>query len=141
MLRVVLDVNVFLSALIARLGIPHRLWLAWRQERFILIGSEHIISTTVAKLRLPRIARRYPVAEEDVTDFEGLLRQRAIIVPVQAEDILPITGDPEDDTVLATARLGEADYLVTGDRGLLALGSYERTRIVTPRQFFDMLGM
>lgn len=48
-------------------------------------------------------------------------------------------GDPEDDLVLATGRLARADYLVTGDRGLLELGSYEGMEIVTPRQFIALL--
>ncbi len=41
--------------------------------------------------------------------------------------------------VLATGRLARADYLVTGDRGLLALGSYESMAIVTPREFVTVL--
>ena len=52
----------------------------------------------------------------------------AALVPLAPADILPITGDPDDDTVLATARPGRADYLVTGDHGLLALNAHERVR-------------
>jgi predicted nucleic acid-binding protein len=50
-----------------------------------------------------------------------------------------VTGDPEDDYVLATARLARADYLVTGDKGLLALVRDEGTAIVSPRQFMELL--
>ena len=60
-------------------------------------------------------------------------------MPVLPPDIVSISGDPEDDAVLATARLGEADFLVTGDAGLLALGVYESTRIVMPRAFLNLL--
>ena len=42
----VLDVNVFISSLIARLGIPRRLWNAWRYGQFVLISSDPIIDTT-----------------------------------------------------------------------------------------------
>jgi uncharacterized protein len=55
-------------------------------------------------------------------------------------DLRVVAGDPDDDPVIATAVAARADYLVTGDRRhLLPLGAYAGTRIVTPRQFFDIL--
>jgi predicted nucleic acid-binding protein len=50
-----------------------------------------------------------------------------------------VTGDPEDDYVLAAVRLGRADYLVTGDHGLLALREYAGAKIVGPREFVTIL--
>lgn len=47
--------------------------------------------------------------------------------------------DPEDDYLLAYALVGKADYLVTGDRDLLVLGSVGKTKIVTAQQFLDEL--
>jgi uncharacterized protein len=61
------------------------------------------------------------------------------MVTPQPDDIVPVTGDPEDDAVLATARLGRADYLVTGDRGLLDLGRHGAARILTLRDFLATL--
>ena len=139
MLRVVLDVNVLVSAIIAPLGIPRHLWLAWQQGRFTLITSDHIILVTAAKLQQSPIARRYTISPDSVRRLELTLRTEAIVVPVLPADIRSVTGDPEDDAVLATARLSGADLLVTGDRGLLALQRHEATRIVTPREFLDLL--
>lgn len=135
----VFDVNVFVSAVIGPLGIPRQLWLAWQRGRFPLVSSDHIITTTMARLRLPRIADRYALTEEDVRSFEVSVRSQATIVPVATDEILLVTGDPEDDAVLATARLGQAGYLVTGDRGLLMLGTYAGARIVSPRDFLTVL--
>ncbi|MBI2761125.1 MAG: putative toxin-antitoxin system toxin component, PIN family [Chloroflexi bacterium] len=135
----VLDVNVFVSAIIAPLGIPRQLWLAWQADRFSLIASEHIIITTMDRLRLPRIARRYGLTDTDAQVFGATVRAGATMVPVLPADIVHVTGDPEDDTVLATARLAQVEYLVTGDRGLLDLGTYEGIDIVTPRQFLVVL--
>jgi len=47
--------------------------------------------------------------------------------------------DPDDNRVLEAAIAGEADYIVTGDRDLLELGSYEGIRIVTPAEFVALL--
>jgi predicted nucleic acid-binding protein len=52
----------------------------------------------------------------------------------------PVPDDPKDDMVAATAVAAGADYLVTGDRRhLLSLGDYKGIRIVTPRQFLDLI--
>ena len=50
-----------------------------------------------------------------------------------------IATHPEDDLVLATAVSAQADYLVTGDRQLLALGTYQGVRNVRAREFIDTL--
>jgi uncharacterized protein len=127
--RVVLDVNVLISSVIGQFGIPRKLWNAWRNGRFTLISSVPIIDTTVSRLRLPRIVQRYAISEEQRRIFETLLRSRATLVTILPDDIAPITGDPEDDAVLATVRLGRAEYLVTGDHGLLDLGAYASARM------------
>jgi uncharacterized protein len=52
-----------------------------------------------------------------------------------------VASHPEDDLILATAASGAADYLVTGDRQLLALGTFYEVRIVSARQFLDTLAV
>ena len=121
MVSATLDVNVLVSAVISLHGVPHRIFLAWQAGHFAVITSEHAISELTVKLRLPRIGRRYRIAPDEIEWIETLLRTQARVIEVPPDAVLVVTGDPEDDTVLATARLGEVDYLVTGDAGLLAL--------------------
>ncbi len=68
----------------------------------------------------------------------SLLRINAtIVVP-----ILTVSGvgeDEEDDLVLATAVAGNADFLVTGDKHMQGLSRHQNVRILTPRQFLDVL--
>jgi predicted nucleic acid-binding protein len=61
------------------------------------------------------------------------------IVEVPSGSLLPVSRDPDDDHVLAAAVVGEADCIVTGDKDLLVLDPYEGIRIVTPREFLDVL--
>ena len=117
MVRTTLDVNVLVSAAIAPLGIPRRLWLDAQLERFSLVSSDPILSQTTTKLRLPRIARRYDLSNDDVRIFVEAVRAAADLVPLSPAEISPVTGD----------------------RGLLALGTCERTAIVSPRRFFELL--
>ena len=46
--------------------------------------------------------------------------------------------DPDDDKLLETALLGEADYLVTGDRDLLAMSPFHEIPTLTPAEFLAL---
>ena len=139
MIVAVLDVNVIISAMLGALGFPRQVVDAFRAGRFVAATSAGIIAEVETKLRLPRIGRRYRLTDEDVAWAVELLTSFAQDVVVPAHEVIVVTGDPEDDLVLATGRLAGADYLVTGDRGLLELESYEGMTIVTPREFMAVL--
>ena len=139
MILAVLDVNVIISAVLGALGFPRLVVKALRAGRFVAATSAGIIAEVETKLRLPRISRRYHLTETDVAWAVELLTTFAQDVTVPAHEVPAVTGDPEDDLVLATGRLVHADYLVTGDRGLLDLGSYAGMKIVTPREFMGLL--
>ena len=136
-MRVVLDTNVLLSALISPHGPPDRIYRAWRAGHFELVSS---------RMQLDEIRRasRY-------SKFQAILQpakvgtminnlHRSIMLDrlsTQTE-----TMDPDDAFLLAMAMEGHADYLVTGDRraGLLERGHIERTRIITPAAFCAIIG-
>jgi putative PIN family toxin of toxin-antitoxin system len=140
-IRAVIDVNVIVSAILGPLGLPRRVLLAWEAEAFSPITSAGIISKVAEKLSLPRISRRYNVnSADDIRWVFGLLQTQAELILVPHEECRVVTSDPEDDYVLATGRLARADYLVTGDHGLLGLGEYQGMKIVSPRVFLVALG-
>lgn len=139
MTRATLDVNVLLSALIGPMGSPRLVVGAWQAGRFTHVTSDAIISTFEDKLRDLELVRRFPFLPAAGGAFLPLLRTQATVMPLPATAISPITGDPEDDAVLATARLGQVDYLVTGDRGLLALGNHSGVGIIRPRDLLIAL--
>lgn len=55
------------------------------------------------------------------------------------EPLPAVTRDPKDDYLLAYAVVGEADYLVTGDNDLLILKKVEGMKIITPRDFAEVI--
>ena len=103
MIRAVLDINVIVSGLIAPLGASRRILLAWAAGAFSLVTSDGIVHEVGEKLQLPRIIRRYNVAEDDRRCAFGLLSTQAESIPVADADVQSVTGDPEDDYVLATS--------------------------------------
>jgi putative PIN family toxin of toxin-antitoxin system len=121
MMRVLLDVNIIISAVHSAHGIPRRIVEAWRRGLFDVITSDGIITEVREKLQFPRIARKYGLTDDIVNATVQLLERRSLMVVISPTAPV-VTGDPEDDHVLAVARVTHVDALVTGDRGLLALG-------------------
>ncbi|MEA2642455.1 MAG: uncharacterized protein QOF51_3849 [Chloroflexota bacterium] len=138
-MRIVADVNVLISATIAPLGASRAIVEAWRHEQIELVVSEPILGELEAKLRSTRIGARYRITTEEVRRTLGALRTQAELILIPTAWIRPITGDPEDDAVLATAAIGNVEYLVTGDHGLLDLGSHMRVQVISPRRFLTIL--
>jgi putative PIN family toxin of toxin-antitoxin system len=65
-------------------------------------------------------------------------RQRVNLVEAQPLPA-PVCRDPDDDLVLATALAGQADVIITGDKDLLVLKKHQGIRILSPRQFMELL--
>lgn len=134
-MRVVLDSNVLVSALISTAGPSREIVTAWVDERLALIASPTLIDELRDVLGRPRL-RRW-VSVETATEFIDGLAEDAEIV----DDPPPLPGltpDPEDDYLVALARAAHADYLVSGDRHLLGLAD-PTPPVLTPRQFLDLL--
>ena len=139
MTRVVLDVNVLASGVLGFLQPstpPGLLLRAWRAGSFRLILSEHILTNLQRALDKTYFQRRLTAAE--INAFIALLRQEGTLAPITAP-VHGVAPDTEDDSVLATAISGQADYLVTGDAAFQDLQTYQGIRIVSPRVFLVIL--
>ncbi len=84
------------------------------------------------------VRRRYRLSQADIELVRQFLQNDALLTPLTVE-VHGVATHPEDDLILATALSGQADYLVTGDRQLLNLGSYQGVTILTPRSFLELL--
>lgn len=138
MISAVLDTNTIVSGTIVALGPSARILDAARAEQFALITSQPILTEVLRTLGRPRIQRKYPVGPSEIEHLRSLLEHDSLVVAMGPQ-VHGIATHPEDDLILATAQSGEADYLVTGDRQLQNLGTYEETKIVSPRQFLEVL--
>jgi putative PIN family toxin of toxin-antitoxin system len=139
MIRATIDLNVIISGLIVPRGFAYHVWVAWLAGRFTLLISEGMILELVGKLAEPRISERYGITAQEIHDVSPLLRGHGSLVAVPADAFGAVTGDPEDDLVLATTRLAQADFLVTRDQRLLDLGQHGGANIVTPHDFLSLL--
>jgi putative PIN family toxin of toxin-antitoxin system len=135
-MRVVLDTNILISALMIQAGNPAAIYRAWQAGHFTLLTCAEHLDELRATLRKPAIAER--IKPYKAGGLVNELKELAEIV-----DSLPDirrSPDPTDDFLLALSEAGRADYLVTGDKsGLLVLEQHKSTRIVSARAFAVLL--
>jgi putative PIN family toxin of toxin-antitoxin system len=134
-MRVILDTNVLLGALISPYGPPDVIYRAWRAARFELVTSTAQLEELRRVSRYPKLKAILP-AHRVGTMVNNMQRAFVIVnLPPPPDDM--DLNDPDDAFLLSMALASEADYLVTGDRraGLLQRASAGRTRIVPPATF------
>jgi len=131
-MRVVLDTNVLVSALMIQTGNPAVIYRAWQEGQFTLLTCAEHLDELRATLRKPAIAERVQPYKAGTLVNE----MRKLAVSVQSLPRVRRSSDPTDDFLLALSEAGRADYLVTGDQsGLLVLERHKGTRIVPARTF------
>ena len=135
-MRVVLDTNILVSALLVSQGNPAAIYRAWQEGYFALLICAEQLDELRATLHKPAIAAR--IKPYNAGRLVNQLKELA--TNVGALPRVERSPDPTDDFLLALSEAGEADYLVTGDKsGLLALGHHKTTRIISASGFAALL--
>jgi len=133
-LRVVLDTNVLVSGVAYPSSLLGRILQAWRSGSLEVTLSRFILDEMARVLPRMPTARFAPREARDLTDTLALLAR--IVEPTDIQE--PALRDRCDLPVLGTLLASEAQYLITGDKDLLALA--DRYPIVTPAQFWARHG-
>jgi len=130
--KVVLDTNVLVSALLKRDSIPGRILQGvWNGELELLLSAP-LQEELDAVLEYPKLRKRLEGQAVDIKMFLELLP--FFTTSVTLEDVsVPRPRDADDWMVLATFVAGQGDWLITGDADLLELA--ERFAIIRPAEF------
>jgi putative PIN family toxin of toxin-antitoxin system len=130
--RAVFDTNVYISAFIYPAGLPFRIWRQAVEGRFVLLVSPAIMRETA------KVLRRFQWQEDEIVRYLKLVAKVAeIVVPTIAVDA--VFEDETDNRILECAVAGHAGLVVSGDRHLLRLKSFEGIGIVRPVDFRRVL--
>jgi len=134
-LRVVLDTNVLLSGIAYPASVPGKIMAAWRHGSLDVLLSPYILD----ELRrvLPRLAHRHGLNLEEIDDLVDVLSIQADVIEPQPgvePDLRDVGDQPVLGTLLAACETSGADYLITGDKDLLALAG--RYPVMTPAKFW-----
>jgi putative PIN family toxin of toxin-antitoxin system len=136
----VVDASVLVSAFLFPESVPGRVLKLARQGKFVLHHSPLLLDETRLALLSTRLRDSYGHGDAAVLAWCTELEQVGRLFAAPLPEIEPICRDPNDDHVIATALAVNADFIVTGDKDILALSQYESIRIVTARAFLTELG-
>ncbi len=135
-MRIVLDTNVLVSAMLKKGSLPYQLLTAWDSEKYDLITSEEQLSELDRVLNYDKLKKYIPA--EKAAELVARLRESA--TSITGLPVVNYSTDPADNLILATAIAGQAELLVTGDKKhLLSLGIVEAVSIVTVHDALDRL--
>jgi uncharacterized protein len=132
--RVVLDTNTLVSAMLSPLGPPRQLLDDARAQVFELCSSPVLIAELLDVMSREKFAKRLAAADLTPLGIVGEIRRLAVMAaPTDVPRV--IANDADDDHVLACAIAAHADLIVSGDKHLLGLGdNYQGIAIATPAQ-------
>ena len=137
--RVVVDTNVLISGLFGIKDSPSSQILnAIRSQKIILVTSPVILEEAVEVMSRKRIVKLTKMSPKERADFmDQLIERSEVTAGKQLQQM--IDRDAKDDKFLACAVEAKADYIISGDEDLPDLKEYEGIKIVTPRQFLEIL--
>jgi putative PIN family toxin of toxin-antitoxin system len=135
--KAVLDTNVWVSALLWG-GKPAAVIKAAEEGRVGVFASEEIVGEISQVLNYPKIAKAYQP--------EGLLHEELIEAVLKVVKFVEVTkkvkvvlAHSADDKFIDCALAARADYIVSGDKHLLKVGNYKKTRIVSVSEFLQII--
>ena len=134
--RAVLDTNVLISAALRPSGPPREVVDAIRAQNGVLLFSDETFHELLTRLRSPKFDPY--VSREGRSVFLAQLEAVAAWVPITGTKLG--CRDPDDDKLLETALMGEADCIVTGDQDLRVMSPFQDIPILSPADFLDRHG-
>jgi len=133
--KVVFDTNVWVSVFMKK--ILNDEFSQVKHELTVYISKDIILEISKVLLypKIAEILRKTGINEKEIL---RALKANSIMVKPKVK-LHVIEEDAEDNKILECALVAGADIIVSGDRHLLKLGKFRKTRILTPKEFFDYI--
>ena len=139
MLKVVLDANIFVSAVLKPHSDLAKIFELVKEDKIKLILSDDILSEIRTALLYPKIRKRHRRTPKEIHKF---LKKtvRVSIVASGGTKVEEIKDDQEDNKYLSAALEGKADFIISGDHHLKDLKIFHGIRILDPSTFLNLMG-
>ena len=136
-MRVVLDTNVLISALLWK-GLLNKILKIIENKELTLCINEFILEELSGVLQRHKFNRRINECKASLEELiSGILEISEIFPNIEISPI--IKDDLNDNWIISCALASESKYIITGDPHLLKLGKFRNIPILTPRQFLSAL--
>jgi len=131
-MRIVLDTNVFISAIFFS-GPPAQILQSWKEKKFQIVLSQEIIEEyqRVAE----SLSEKYQAL--DISPLLELLTINGLIVETEGFEV-SACDDPDDNKFIECALAGKSKIIVNGDKHRLKLSGFRTIKVHNPREFVDM---
>lgn len=134
--KIVLDTNILVSALITKGTPPDLLYQAWSVGDFGLVTSDRQFDELTRVLAYEKL-QRYIKPQAVSVLLANMQEMAEMVTGLRKVDYSP---DPDDNWIIATALQGGADYIVSGDkRDMISITSVEDIKIMTANDAIDIL--
>jgi hypothetical protein len=137
MLKVVIDSNIFVSAVISSGGNPTKVFDLVRTGKIKMVTSFAILKEVREVLLYPHIKKLHKFSQREVDKEVGRIMKFAKFTP-EILRLKVVKDDPKDDKFIECAVEAKADFIVSGDHHLKDLKSYQGIKIVPPAEFLKI---
>jgi putative PIN family toxin of toxin-antitoxin system len=131
-MRVVLDTNIFISAVLG--GKVGSIIDEWKAGKFTLVVTDEIAREYLDVINRPK----FKIPEIEIVSVTDYLLRTAEFVTSE-EKINVIIADMTDNKFLEAAVAGKVKYIVSGDKHLLELESFRGISIIKANEFIALL--
>lgn len=141
-MKIVIDTNVILAALMSQLGVSNKflVWLFKNKDKINIVSNALVTEYEDVMLRNENLLL-YPQFSKD--DLRGFIDDICLVSHHQRINFLwrPFLKDYKDDMVLETAFNGNADFIITYNAKDFQ-NVYEKfnIKILTPKEFLELVG-
>ena len=134
MLKVVVDANIFVSAVLKPNSDLAKIFELVREDKIKLILSEDTLSEIRAVLLYAKIKKRHGRSRKEIEEFLNKASQASILTQGRI-NLDEIREDPADNKYLSAALEAKADFIISGDHHLKDLKVFEGIRVLDPSAF------
>jgi putative PIN family toxin of toxin-antitoxin system len=132
MIKVVLDTNVFISALFWK-GAPYQIF-----KRILEGAILNFVSPQILEELKERLLEKFKLPPERVKEYlEIIVFNSQVVYPKKKLNI--VKEDPNDNKIIECALEAQASFIVSGDKHLLEIKEYKGIRIISPKEFLSKI--
>ncbi len=129
--KIIIDTNLWISFIISnKLSLLDSLIFSGKIRLIFSLELIKEIEATIAKPKLKKYFL-YDGLVEMLTMFEPFINL------VEVKSVVSVCRDPKDNFLLELAKDSKADYILTGDKDLLAIAKFGKTKIMTVTSFLE----
>lgn len=129
-MKLVIDTNVLIAAFISH-GVCNELL------QHCVLNHDVVLSKFILDELKEKLTNKFKFTILEANAVVRLLRSRCPVVGTQTLPS-PVSRDPDDDNIIATAIAGTCGYIITGDKDLLDIKQAGDILIVSPSQFWKI---